>query len=77
MIVLYDDPANYSPDIRNSTGSIFITLSYMKRYGWTNPQEYILNCIQSGNLCLPFLIDPKSSQPYIDRVQTKIDTIIN
>lgn len=77
MIVWYDDPANFSPDIRNSPTSLLISLPYMKRYGWTNPQEYIFNCIKSGNLCLPFLVDTRSSQPYIDRMQVKIESIVN
>lgn len=38
MIVLYDDPANFSPDVRSASGSLFVSLPYMKRYGWTNAQ---------------------------------------
>lgn len=71
-MIWQDDPANYSPDIRNSTASVIVSLSYMNRNGWNNPQEYIFNCIKRGNLCLPFIIDPQSSSPVVERTQAKI-----
>lgn len=36
-----------------------------------------MDCIKSGNLCLPFLVDPKVGSPIIDRMQIKIDSIVN
>lgn len=72
MIVLYDDPNKYTPNLWNSSGTVLVTLAYMNRYGWSNSQEYILDCIKSGNLNLPFLVDPQGSHSYIDRMQNKI-----
>lgn len=77
MIIWNDNPGNMEENGSSEPGMLLVSLSYMNRYGWTNPESYILDCIKSGNLCLPFLIDPEKSQSYMDRAQVKIDSIIN
>lgn len=71
IIMLHDNPhQNY--DLSASSSTIFISVPYMIKNGWTNAEEYILACVENGHLCLPFLINTNDGSMYIDRVIAKL-----
>ena len=74
---MYDEPESLNLDLNGSFSSIYLSLSRMNSYGWTNPEEYILECVKSGRLCQPFLINACSGTNYADRMIARISSIVN